>query len=172
MISNRGINPSRFSGITRKFNFVYRLGKSLIINILIKLIEHLESNLAFAIAILKDKLEASAALCILLGFLQIVRAAIAINRSHHRDLFIQIRLGFVQWLVLALELQLGADILATTGSPSFADLGKLGAIAAIRTFLNYFLHQELKAQFKRKEQSLSKLAGEHRSPQRADPALS
>ena len=118
-------------------------------------IEHLESNLAFAIAILKFVLEAVAAFCILLGFFQSVQTAIALNHKHHRDRFIQIRLGFGQWLVLALELQLGADILATTGSPSFADLGKLGVIAAIRTFLNYFLHQEFKAELKRKEQSLS-----------------
>ena len=120
-----------------------------------ELLEHLESNLAFAIVILKFALEAVAALCIMLGFLQIAQIAIALRRKSHRDRFVQIRLSFGKWLVLALELQLGADILATTGSPSFADLGKLGAIAAIRTFLNYFLYQELKAELKRKEQSLT-----------------
>ncbi len=125
-----------------------------------ELLEYLESNLAFAIAILKFVLEAAAALCILLGFLQIVRIVIAISQSYSKDLFVQIRLSFGQWLVLALELQLGADILATTGSPNFGDLGKLAAIAAIRTFLNYFLHQELRAQFKRKERTLGKLTSQ------------
>ncbi len=55
----------------------------------------------------------------------------------------QLRLQFGQWLALALEFQLGADILATTLAPTFEALGKLGAIALIRTFLNYFLNKEL-----------------------------
>ncbi len=114
-------------------------------------LHHLESNLVLVIAVLKFVLEAAAALCIMLGIFQIARIVIAFNRKHYRDLFTRIRLSFGQWLVLALELQLGADILATTGSPSFADLGKLGAIAAIRTFLNYFLNQELYIELKRKE---------------------
>ena len=115
-------------------------------------LEHLEDNLEFLIAVLKLLLETTATFCILLGFLQIMRIAIAFKRQHYRDLFIRIRLSFGQWLVLALELQLGADILATAGSPSFADLGKVGAIAAIRTFLNYFLYQELDAELKRQGQ--------------------
>ena len=125
-----------------------------------ELLHHLESNLVLFIAILKFVLEAAAAFCIMLGILQTMRIAIACNRKHYRDLFTRIRLHFGQWLVLALELQLGADILATTGSPSFADLGKLGAIAAIRTFLNYFLNEELKVEFKRKEQSRNSIASQ------------
>ncbi|ELS02072.1 putative membrane protein [Xenococcus sp. PCC 7305] len=119
-----------------------------------ELLEYLEHHLEFVIALMQFVLEAAAALCILLGFLQVTKIAIAVNRKSHRDLFIQIRLGFGKWLVLALELQLGADILATTGNPNFADLGKLAAIAAIRTFLNYFLYQELNEESKRREQSL------------------
>lgn len=38
---------------------------------------------------------------------------------------------------------MGADVLATTVAPTFEALGKLGAIAIIRTFLNYFLNKEL-----------------------------
>lgn len=117
-------------------------------------IKHLEHNLEFVISLMQLVLEAAAALCILLGFLQVTKIAIAVNRKPYRDPFVQIRLGFGKWLVLALELQLGADILATTGNPNFSDLGKLGAIAAIRTFLNYFLYQELNEESKRKEQSL------------------
>jgi len=45
---------------------------------------------------------------------------------------------------LALEFQLAADILATTVAPSWAQIGKLGAIAVIRTGLNYFLAREIK----------------------------
>ena len=54
---------------------------------------------------------------------------------------VRLRLG--RYLALALEFQLGADILATAVSPSFEEIGKLGAIAAIRTALNYFLSHEL-----------------------------
>jgi uncharacterized membrane protein len=50
-----------------------------------------------------------------------------------------------QHLALALEFQLGADILATAVSPDWEQIGKLGAIAVIRTGLNYFLTREMDA---------------------------
>ena len=46
-------------------------------------------------------------------------------------------------LVVALELQLAADIVGTIVSPSTEHLIELGAIAFIRTLLNYFLNKEL-----------------------------
>ena len=51
---------------------------------------------------------------------------------------------FGGWLVVALEFQLAADIVGTIVSPTSAHLIELGAIALIRTFLNYFLNKELK----------------------------
>lgn len=63
----------------------------------------------------------------------------------------RVRLRFGSWLALALEFQLGADILATTVAPSLDALIQLGAIAAIRTFLNYFLQRELEAESRLKE---------------------
>lgn len=56
------------------------------------------------------------------------------------------RLTFGSWLALALEFQLGADIVATTISPNPANLIQLGAIALIRTFLNVFLGREIEAE--------------------------
>jgi uncharacterized membrane protein len=56
------------------------------------------------------------------------------------------RMLFGGWLVVALEFQLAADIAGTIVSPSTAHLVELGAIALIRTFLNYFLSKELKDQ--------------------------
>ena len=50
---------------------------------------------------------------------------------------------FGGWLVMALEFQLAADIVGTIISPSYEELIKLGAVAVIRTFLNYFLSKEL-----------------------------
>ena len=50
---------------------------------------------------------------------------------------------FGVWLLLALEFELAADIVRSVISPSWQDIGALGAIAVIRTFLNYFLEQDL-----------------------------
>ena len=52
---------------------------------------------------------------------------------------------FGVWLLLGLEFTLAADIIATVVSPSWDDIGELGAIAVIRTFLNYFLEKDLEA---------------------------
>ena len=58
--------------------------------------------------------------------------------------FNAIRLTLARYLALALEFQLGADILSTAVAPSWAEIGKLGAVAVIRTTLNYFLSKEMK----------------------------
>jgi len=55
----------------------------------------------------------------------------------------RIRLDFAGWLALALEFELGADILRTAVAPTWMDIGQLAAIAALRTGLNYFLQKEL-----------------------------
>jgi uncharacterized membrane protein len=52
-------------------------------------------------------------------------------------------LSFGRWLVAGLTFQLAADIVETTIAPSWDDIGKLGAIAAIRTLLNYFLDRDM-----------------------------
>jgi len=55
-----------------------------------------------------------------------------------------IRIQFGSSVAVALELMLGADVLATAVAPSWGELGKLAAIAVIRTALNYFLERELR----------------------------
>ncbi len=52
-------------------------------------------------------------------------------------------LQFARWLVAALTFQLAADIVGTSFAPSWEEVGKLAAIAAIRTFLSYFLDREV-----------------------------
>src|ERR687885_460394 len=54
-----------------------------------------------------------------------------------------LRLGLGRSLALALEFLLGADILRTAVEPSWDEIGRLAAIAAIRTVLNYFLQREI-----------------------------
>ena len=56
----------------------------------------------------------------------------------------EIRIKFGSYASVSLELLLGADILSTAVAPSWDDLGKLAAIAVIRTGLNFFLERELK----------------------------
>ncbi|MFJ8431167.1 DUF1622 domain-containing protein [Kitasatospora sp. NPDC094019] len=58
--------------------------------------------------------------------------------------FTRIRLGMGRFLVLGLEFQLAGDILRTAVAPTFTEIGQLGAIAAIRTALNYFLGREIR----------------------------
>jgi uncharacterized membrane protein len=54
-----------------------------------------------------------------------------------------LRLNLGRSLALALEFLLGADILRTAVEPTWDEIARLAAIAAIRTGLNYFLQREL-----------------------------
>jgi uncharacterized membrane protein len=112
------------------------------------MIEHLESGLAAIARLLKLGLEAISVLCILLGLVATVRLLIPRRGQTTLVDLRAIRLSFGAWLASALEFQLGADILSTTISPTFQALGQLGAIALIRTFLNYFLNKELESETK------------------------
>lgn len=60
-----------------------------------------------------------------------------------------IRLSLGRSLALALEFQLGADILGTALDPSAQDLIVLGAIILLRTFLNFSLGREIEAEARR-----------------------
>jgi uncharacterized membrane protein len=55
----------------------------------------------------------------------------------------EVWLRFAMWLILGLEFELAADVVRTVIAPSWAELGQLGTIAVIRTFLNYFLERDL-----------------------------
>ncbi|MEI7572466.1 MAG: DUF1622 domain-containing protein [Phenylobacterium sp.] len=55
----------------------------------------------------------------------------------------EIWLGFAAWIMLALEFALAADIIRTAIAPTWEDIGMLGAIAAIRTGLNWFLARDI-----------------------------
>ena len=54
-------------------------------------------------------------------------------------------LGYARWLVAGLTFQLAADIVSTSFAPTWDDVGRLAAVAAIRTFLSYFLDRELES---------------------------
>ena len=90
--------------------------------------------------------EVAAALIIALAtLLALIRALVAFARpSAQPDAQKEsLRLELGRWLAVALEFTLAADILRTAIAPSWDDIGKLAAIAALRTLLNFFLQREI-----------------------------
>lgn len=55
----------------------------------------------------------------------------------------RIWLRYARWLVAALTFQLAADIIESALTPTWEDIGRLAAVAVIRTFLNHFLGRDL-----------------------------
>ncbi|AUC61855.1 Sll0939 family stress-responsive protein [Cyanobacterium sp. HL-69] len=108
-----------------------------------ELIEFIEAGLYIFANLFKLVLEAIALLCILWGLIKTLQLSLNYKSHHRQNRFTKVRLEFGMWLVLALEFQLGADIVATTLSSDFTSLGKLVIIAIVRTVLNYFLTKEL-----------------------------
>ena len=78
------------------------------------------------------------------GILSLIRLFLRRTSSgppfhNRRRVFIE----FGAWLILGLEFELAADIIRSAISPTWHDIGQLGAIAVIRTFLNYFLERDV-----------------------------
>ena len=55
----------------------------------------------------------------------------------------EVWLRYARWLVAGLTFQLAADIIETSITTSWEAVGRIAAIAVIRTFLNYFLERDL-----------------------------
>lgn len=55
----------------------------------------------------------------------------------------QVWVRFGTWLLLGLQFALAADIVRSSISPGWEQIGQLAAIAAIRTFLNFFLERDI-----------------------------
>ena len=75
------------------------------------------------------------------AFIRLVWVGFAPSASHGARKQVWQRFGV--WLLLGLEFELAADIIRTVVSPTWRDIGELAAIAAIRTFLNYFLEKDV-----------------------------
>ena len=105
-----------------------------------------ETTISSAVQWLRLGVETVGALIIGVGVLMaIYKVFVAIARRQTGD-YNAIRLDLARYLALALEFQLGADILSTAIAPSWNQIGKLGAIAVIRTGLNYFLMSEMETE--------------------------
>lgn len=75
---------------------------------------------------------------IIVAFFRYVRT---VYLKEDNSVAIRIRLG--KSLALSLEFLLAADIIQTAVAPTWDEIGKLAAIAALRTLLNYFLEREI-----------------------------
>lgn len=93
---------------------------------------------------LKLVIEVTGAIMIMTGVLYTVISFGGIFRNRRLEQYDEARLILARYLALGLEFQLAADVIATAFAPSWAQIGKLGAIAVIRTGLNYFLGREIK----------------------------
>ncbi len=75
----------------------------------------------------------------------LVRGMRAMLRSRSTRADREIWLGYARWLVAGLTFQLAADIIETSVAPTWDDIGRVAAIALIRTFLDFTLEREVSA---------------------------
>jgi uncharacterized membrane protein len=120
--------------------------------------EELLKNLAGHIAL---GIEVVAILSIAAGSLEAIAHALRIiiarsTVSAMRDVWMR----YARWLVAGLTFELGGDIVRSVIAPTWDEIGRLGAIAVIRTFLAYFLAREMaeRRQLQREESDAGDLA--------------
>jgi uncharacterized membrane protein len=89
-------------------------------------------------------IDALALLVILVGTIEV---SVTVARASFRPLGDQVArqawLRYSRWLVAGLTFQLAADIIETSITTNWQTIGRVGAIAVIRTFLNYFLERDV-----------------------------
>ena len=103
-----------------------------------------ESLVSIAVMWLVLAAEILAAILIGIGIVLTLVRLIKVLRQSKYEGYEKARLTLARFLAMALEFQLAADVLATAVAPTWTQIGKLGAIAVIRTALNYFLAKEIK----------------------------
>jgi len=92
-------------------------------------------------------IDAIALLVILVGTIEV---SVTVARASFKPLGEQVArqawLRYARWLVAGLTFQLAADIIETSISTSWQTIGRVAAVAVIRTFLNYFLERDVEQQ--------------------------
>ena len=107
-----------------------------------------EPTMVNMVSWLKLGIEIIGAVIIFTGIAYAVYELIKVLIAKEDEGFTRIRLLLARYLALALEFQLAADILSTAIAPTWDQIGKLAAIAIIRTALNYFLSREMETEKK------------------------
>ena len=108
--------------------------------------------------------EAAGAAVIFIGAVIAVVKFVGALPKRSPEEFVPVRLSLGRFLALGLEFQLASDVLRTAISPSFQELGKLAAVAAIRTALNFFLAREI-------NEERAQVAERHDGPAPGAPAV-
>ena len=104
----------------------------------------MESLLRAIIGYIVPVVEACGALIVALGVGRtLARYLRYFFQSHDMFSIASLRIQLGQNLVMGLEFQVAADILKTAMAPSWEDLGRLVALIAIRTVLNFILEREM-----------------------------
>ena len=90
-------------------------------------------------------IEVVAILIIAIGTVEAVVRIVSVVLSPHADNVEKraVWLEYSRWLVAGLTFQLAADVVNTSFSPTWDEVSRLAVVAAIRTFLSYFLDQEV-----------------------------
>jgi uncharacterized membrane protein len=104
----------------------------------------MENLLQQIAAVVESACELASIVTVALGGLGAVLAmARAWRRLPTLELKRDVWVRFAAWILLSLEFALAADIVGTAIAPSWDAIGKLAAIAAVRTVLNWFLEKDL-----------------------------
>ena len=67
-------------------------------------------------------------------------------------------LRYARTLVAGLTFELAADIVSTSYSPTWDEIGRLAVVAVVRTFLSYFLDLEMEGTRRRQRESAAPAA--------------
>ena len=89
-------------------------------------------------------IDALALLIIVIGTVEAFVAGLRVMLSslsghERRDVWLR----YARWLVAGLTFQLAADIIETSITTDWTAVGRIAAVAVIRTVLNYFLEKDL-----------------------------
>jgi len=101
-------------------------------------LHHFARYVALGIELIAIVVIAWGALEAVIGILRVASRAGTTNQDRRH-----VWLMFARWLVAGLTFQLAADLVNTSFEPTWDELGRLGIIAVIRTFLSFFLDREL-----------------------------
>ena len=105
-------------------------------------------------------IEAVAIVVIAIGTIEAIGSVLAI--AFRRMRIAEAReawMRYARWLVAGLTFQLAGDIVHTAIAPTWDDIGRLAAIAVIRTFLAFFLDRDMEERrLWRKEESAEEKA--------------
>ena len=106
-----------------------------------ELIKQLAEHVAFGIELIAILVITIGTLEALAAVARAIRLLIARRPDTARR---EALLRYAHWLAAGLTFQLAGDIVHTAVAPSWDDIGKVAAIAVIRTFLTFFLERDIK----------------------------